>query len=157
MIMLTDGVPAFLGGNEFTATISADSIPASQWVTVEVPVTADPMFDVKQVMMTPHVPGSLGSGPLGTPIPVETDAMYLDNVYFSNGNDVAEPAFEPLDGLEITFAADELEDLISHRLVPRRLRSRPRRTGIRRSRWSSQTAQRPGRVSRCGIRRLRIR
>ena len=57
MIMLTDGVPAFLGGNEFTATISADSIPASQWVTVEVPVTADPLFDVAQVMMTPIVPG----------------------------------------------------------------------------------------------------
>ena len=109
MIMLTDGVPAFLGGNEFTATISADSIPASQWVTVEVPVTADPMFDVTQVMMTPHVPGSIGSGPLGTPTPVQTDSMYLDNVYFSNGNDVAEPAFEPLDGREITFAADELE------------------------------------------------
>ena len=54
-------------------------------------------------------PDSLGSGPFGGPVPIQTDSMYLDNVYFSNGNDVPEPAFEAPDALDITFAPDEME------------------------------------------------
>ena len=128
-----------LGGNEFTATISADSIPASQWVTVEVPVTADPLFDVAQVMMTPIVPGSEGSGPWGTPIPVQTDSMYLDNVYFSNGNDVPEPAFEAPDALDITFTPDEMEGFEITSFGAATAEVKPHRTVTTRSRSSSRT------------------
>ena len=111
MIALTNGVPAFLGGRQsnITATVSADSIPASQWVTVEVPVTADPIFDVVQVMMTPMVPGSEGSIGGLLPTPVMTDAIYLDNIYFSNGNDVAAPTFEIPTSIDLGFTAQELE------------------------------------------------
>ena len=43
------------------------------------------------------------------PTPVTTDAIYLDNVYFSNGNDVAAPMFEIPTSIDLGFTPDEMD------------------------------------------------
>ena len=71
-------------------------------------VDADVGFDVAQIVISSIVPGTETDL---IPTPVEVGSVYLDNLFFSNGNPVPEPAFVTPDAVDITFVADDLDGM----------------------------------------------
>ena len=119
MIRLFEDVPPPYGGPYFDVIVPAADIPANEWVRLELPVDTSVAggsnFAITNITMTPAVAGSWGAqGGFDIPTPVETQSIYIDNLYFSNGNpapEQPEPPFVAPSGIAIGFSAEELQDI----------------------------------------------
>ena len=101
MVVLGDGNGFF--GQTFATFSTGFPLPDNDWVRMV--VDADVGFDVAQIIISNIEPGTETDL---IPTPVEVGSVYLDNLFFSNGNLVPEPAFVTPDAIDITFSADDL-------------------------------------------------
>ena len=109
------GVPADLhvlltspdGDMSYTLLESA-GVPTNQWVGLEIMVPDG--FTVANMVLGLGEPNSGSLTSQTPPIPVESDGLYVGNLFFSDGSLV--PAFEAPTGIELNFGADEVTGLV---------------------------------------------
>ena len=96
-------------GPYFDVIVPAADIPANEWVRLELPVDTSvdggSNWDDHEHYDDPSGRGVLGDRGFDMPTPVETQSIYIDNLYFSNGNpapEQTEPPFVLPSGLRST-------------------------------------------------------